>query len=372
MSILKILEIIVRSWKTIVRIVGGAMIIGLILAFVVSREYVSTARVLAPKETNLLSGISGLSSLVRSLPAGLRLGVPEDPYDFVAILRSRTILEAVVKQFGLVEVYDVPESSMEKATKHLREKTEIDWTEEGTLELRVWDEDAVRASEIANFYVELLNERNVQLRTQEARNTRMFIEKRIRQNQRDMFVAESLMQSYQEKKQMIVSLDPSAAGISTIAELYGAKTKKEVELEILAKSVGDRHPQYLQTKLELESFRSKIVSIPEIGVESLRLFRDVMIQQKIMEIVVPLYEQAKVNEQKNIPIAYVLDPAIPGERPERPKRILVVGIATFLGMIWCVVFISFREYFNAIRESSPGEWNRFSLIRQSLRLRSKT
>jgi uncharacterized protein involved in exopolysaccharide biosynthesis len=63
-----------------------------------------------------------------------------------------------------------------------------------------------------------------------------------------------------------------------------------------------------------------------------------------MELIVPLYEQAKITENKDVPVAYVLDPAKPGERPDRPKRIFVVGISLFLGIVAAAGTVIFQEY----------------------------
>lgn len=355
--IIYILEVVLRWRTTILFVMVASLLIGVLLAFLVSREYKSVVRVLPPKESSMLSGLSGLSSLVRNLPIGLsKFGSVEDPFDYVAILRSRTVLEALVREFDLIAVYGISDSSMEKTVKALKQNTEIDWTEEGTLELRVWDEGSRRAADIANSYVAHLNKRSYDLQTQEARNTRTFIEQRLNENRADLHKAEEKLREYQEKHGMIFSGEPTAGSLSAIGELYALKARKEIELSILEKTVGEANPQYKQILLEVQSIRSKISKFPEIGIESLRLLREVLIQQKIMEMVVPLYEQAKVNENKDVPVAYVLDPAIPGERPDRPKRLFIVGIATFLGIMVSLVLVTYREYETNLRVTNPEEW----------------
>lgn len=367
------LFLLLFNWrKIILGVTLVAMLLGLALAFIVKREYKSIARVLPPKESNILSGLSGLSGLVRSLPGGLgRIGKVEDPYDYVAILRSRTVMEEIINTFDLIRVYDISDNSMEKALKKLKNNSEIDWTEENTLEIRVWDVDANRAADIANYYVAMLNRRSYELQTREARNTRLFIEQRVLQNREELTKAEETLKQYQEKEKMIVPVDPSAAGMSSIAELYTLKVKKEIELGILSRTVGLDHPQYRQVQLELQTIIGKVSRFPEIGIESLRLYREIAIQQKILELLVPLYEQAKVNEHKDVPVAYILDPGVPGERPDRPKRIFVVGIATFLGLVLSVVILSYKEYASHLKTNAPEKWERVLSIRKALRLVKK-
>jgi uncharacterized protein involved in exopolysaccharide biosynthesis len=364
-QVLDFLLLLVK-WKKIIGItVGSSIIIGLILAFTVPRQYKSIARVLPPKQSNTLTGLPGISSLIRSLPGGLSAwGKSEDLYDFIALVRSNSIVEEIVKKFNLIQVYDISNNSMEDALKELKKNTEAEWTEENTLEIRVWDEDAQRAADIANYYVSMLNTRNYELQTQEARNTRMFLERRVQQNRDELTKAEKALQEYQEKEKMVVSMDPSSSGVASIADIYADKVKKEVALVIMKQTVGDHHPQYLQTKLELDALSMKIASLPSIGMSSLRLYREVVIQQKIQELLIPLYEQAKVNEHKDVPVAYALDAAVPGERPDRPKRLFILGIITFLGFVLALVIISWKEYSAHLQLNSPERWAQLQFLKR--------
>jgi len=371
--VLDLLLVLARWRKTLVIGILASMIVGIGLAFIVKREYKSVARVLPPKETNTLSGLAGLASLAKSLPGNLaRFGKNEDPYDFVAILRSRTILEDVIAKFDLIRVYDIPDASIEKAMKALVDNTEVDWTEENVLEIRVWDVDAQRAAAMANYYADLLNKRNFELLTQEARNNRVFIEQRLAQNREDLRMAEDSLQGYQERRGMVVPSDGSASGLSSFAELYAIRVKKEIEVGILRRTLGETHPQYMQAQLELSMISKELSRFPEIGIGSLRLLREVLIQQKIMEMMVPLYEQARINEHKDVPVAYLLDPAKPGERPDRPRRLVIVAIAVFLGIVVSSIVVVLREHVAHLRASSPEEYQKLLALGRIFRFRART
>jgi uncharacterized protein involved in exopolysaccharide biosynthesis len=67
--------------------------------------------------------------------------------------------------------------------------------------------------------------------------------------------------------------------------------------------------------------------------EAFRLYRNLLIQQKILEFLVPLYEQARIDEQKDVPVVLVLDKAVPAERKDRPKRSLIVAIASVIALL---------------------------------------
>ena len=87
----------------------------------------------------------------------------------------------------------------------------------------------------------------------------------------------------------------------------------------------------------------KVAKIPEAGLEAVRLYRDVAIQQKIVEFLVPMYEQARIDEQKDVPVILVLDKAVPPEKKARPKRFIIVVVWNIVGFILSVLFIFGRE-----------------------------
>lgn len=334
-NVKEIVQFLLR-WKKILLIFFAAFtVIGLIIAFIIDRQYKSVARVIPPKESNVLGSLSGVSSLMRSLPIGLgNLGKRgSEELEYIAITKSRTVIEEIINKYDLKRVYEISDSSMEKTIKAFQSNTEIDWTEENVLEIRVWDVDAKRAKDIANYYVDLLNRRSYELYTTEARYNRQFIEQRVDKNNVDLAAAEDKLRDYQKKSKTFIPAEIDASSMSGFGELVVLKTKKEIEAEFLKKTVGDQHPQYQQVVIELQVLDKKMGELPDIGIESFRLIREVLIQQKIMETIIPLYEQAKINEHKDIPAAYILDYAVEGERPDRPKRSAVVAISALVGLL---------------------------------------
>lgn len=362
-----IVLILLRRKILILSVIGISLIVGIILILIIPRQYKSVARVLPPKEANILNGLSGVASLARSLPGALsRFGKADDAYDYIALLKSRTVMEEVVHKFGLMRIYEISDSSMEKTIKQLQGNLEIDWTEENTLELRIWDYDKQRAADMANYFIAMLNKRNYELQTKEAKNTRQFIELRLKNNRDDLQHAERDFQEYQEKENIVIAADPSSNSLSSFAELYAMKVKKEMELKILLETVGQNNPSYIQSKIEYDIINSKVIKFPEVGVKSLQLYREVLIQQKIMELIMPLYEQARINENKDIPVAYLLDNAVPGERPDRPKRAFMLGISLFLGLVIAISIVSLKEYMKYMELHQEDQWSRVKEIKSEI------
>ena len=290
------------AWRRFIVInVLVATVAAVVVSFLLPRWYRATASILPPKEPDMFSALGNAGSLLRGLPSLSRrtLGGSGGTYNYFAILKSRGAMEAVIRKFDLMAEYGISDSSMEKAIKELSG--------------------------------------NVMFETKEAGNNREFIGKRLEGINADLREAEDSLQGYQERTgTLIVPEGEGMSGIGPIAELYGMKARKEVELAIARRMGTGDNPAVRQLVVEVGELEKKIGGIPGIGIESLRLYRNVAIQQKIIEFLVPLYEQAKINEQKDVPVLLVLDRAVPAERKAKPQRMLIVFLTFSLTVLVCV------------------------------------
>ncbi len=330
---------VIVHWKNfIVCNVLVVTIVAVAVSLLLPKWYKATASILPPKERDVFGAMGSASSILKGL-TGRGAGQGGNSYNFFAILKSRTAKEEVVRRFGLCDVYGIKDSSMEDAVKELTANTGFEVQEDDNITVDVLDKDPQRAAEMANYFVELLNTMSIDLGTREARNNREFIEKRVLTARQELHDAEDSLQRYQERSGIIIAPEESGAGISAIAELYGMKAKKEIELAIYRRSMSEDNPGVRQLEVELAELQKNLARFPEIGIGTLRLYRNVMIQQKILEFLVPMYEQAKVDQQKDVPVLLVLDKAVRAERKVKPQRTLIIFLCGTLSLFTCVLLV---------------------------------
>jgi tyrosine-protein kinase Etk/Wzc len=360
---------LVTKWrKLLVWFVLACTVLAGGFAAISPKWYKSTATVFPAEETSIFPGLEGLSGLTSVLGAGRALssltgrGTELDRY--MAILKSETALMKVIERFDLTKVYEITSYPREKTMKALLSNTEFEIADEGNLAITVYDKDPQRAADMANYFVEVLNEINSRMQATNAKANREFIEQRVEKCQNDLRAAEDTLKEFQQASGMIIVPDQSSSSISAVAELYATKARKEVEAGILQRTVGPENPLYRQTQVELEQISKKVSEIPALGIGSLRLYRDVAIQQKILEFILPLYEQAKMEEKRSTPTVIVLDHAQVAERKAKPK-ILLYALLAFVASIVLTVFIIFlREGVGRLRAVQP---ERFDQIWKTVR-----
>ena len=100
---------------------------------------------------------------------------------------------------------------MEKAIKELDGNVAFEEQTDDNITIEVYDKDPIRAANMANYFVELLNEVSIRLGTQEARSNREFIESRVIDTRHNLQQTEEALREYQEYSGMIINMEKTAS-----------------------------------------------------------------------------------------------------------------------------------------------------------------
>ncbi len=360
---------ILTKWKWfIIAYFFAIMLVITIALLLIPRWYKAEASVLPPANSNILSGLSGLSSMLQNvsplISRSTGLGSSSPTYTYLAILNSRSVMDSVIDKFDLVKVYNIGSYPMEKTEKELRGNTNFDIDENDAINITVLDKDANRAASIANYFVTLLNEIFVKVSVEEAHNNRLFVQQRYEKNLVDLRQAEDTLEYFQERYKVYDMPQQARAAITADADLEAQRMTAEVELGVMQQQFGEDAPQVKLKTLQIQELNDKLrdlqtgsgsdfnkdagvlpafKNVPELGIAYLRLYRDYEIQTKLLEFTLPMYEQAKIEEQKDTPAVLVLDKAIPPERATVPKRLFIEIIFAFVVLTSLIYFVHVLE-----------------------------
>ena len=349
---------VLYKWKRFLfinLIIAGLITTGLV--FLIPNEYKATATIMIPPDNQM--GLGGLSSLLGGkssiASAGSRLfGMASTSEDMLlGILNSRTAVTDVIKKYNLMKYYEIDDNNMDKVIKAFRGDFSTDPNEFGMIDFSIVNKDPKVSAEIANYLVTLVDSMNIEFSIQRAKNNRIFIEKRYLQNVADLKKAEDSLYKFQKKYGIVAVPEQLEVTVKAAAEIESALMKKEMESFFVLQGYGENSPQYQGIKSEIKLLKDKVQEIknspnlsatsnvlfpfkdmPNIAIQYLRTYREVEIQQSILEIVMPMYEQAKVEEQKSMPTIMLMDKATVPELKHSPKRSVII-----LGVLFLVLFI---------------------------------
>ncbi len=155
-SLLDLLLVVAENARLLI---FGPLLVGLAAlgyAFTIPPTFTAATRNLPPQQQQgaaamLASQLGALGGLAGA--AGLNIKNPADTY--VALIKSRTVADALIERFDLLTVYD--EKYRQEARKELEKLTTVTTGKDGLIKIEVDDKDPKRAADIANAYVQELS-----------------------------------------------------------------------------------------------------------------------------------------------------------------------------------------------------------------------
>lgn len=371
------------SWRKVLSIFTLAFtILAIIVALLLPNKYEGYASVLPSQKSALLTMMgTGMSSTVSNLAQkfGSLVGGNESQigsgFSYLAILNSREAMEKVVRKFNLIKVYSIKDSSMDQAIKELRGNSDFELDKFGAVVVKVYDKSSVRAAAMANYFVELLNNINGNLSSEDARNLRIVIQARYEKNLVDLRDAEDSMKVFQEKYGVFSLPEQAKASVEVGAVLESQMILAQVRLSMLRKQFGPDAPEIVTSEQQIEALKKKIADLrsgegltgngesgvflpfkefPSKAMHYLQIYTNLQLQTKLLEVIYPIYEQAKLEEARETPTVLVLDRAVPPEKKAYPLRALITLSGAFLGLFLSILFGVFAN--NGLKhENSTSE-----------------
>lgn len=373
-SSINTIKYLINNWKAIIFVPLGIAIIIAIYTLFIPNKYKSTANLLPSQRPSfgldLFSEKGGISSLANSVLGGNS----DETNRYVVLLTSYTTSKNIIDEFGLIDIYDV--SAAKDPTKAaidiLQDRSSFEGLEEGNFKISVLDEDPLRAKNIADYYIKLLNNLNAEIVSKDARLYREFLEKRYNKIISDLDSLQSEFTKFQEQHGVFELPEQVREYFNLVGLLTAQQLEAEIKLNVLSNSVNKSSEIYKSQLNEYQVISDKLNelyiddnpknlvlnfnNIAEIGSEYYDLFFQIELQFEIKKFLLPLYEQAKMEEVKSLPIVSVIDAPRIAILKSEPKRSLITISAGISSMILTILYliarfslISNRQYLSSLK-----------------------
>lgn len=343
----------------------SGILAALVVYFAMDPIFYSSATL---KTTSKSSGISSLMG-IEGVPdigelSGLGGGsTVKELALYETILMSRRCVEAAIVSFNILE--EEKFKYMFDAVKYFRQ-TVMQVTKDkvaGTLEVGIYDKDPAKAKDMVEFMVNQLNSINTELNVLNARNNREFIEGRYELAKQELSSKEDSLRDYQDRFGIAPDLQVQAA-VKAEIELESEIRSEEIKLEILKKILAPDESEIKIQNQKIEELSRQLSNIqnngddtdvltlkgkPEIVLNYLRLKRNVEIQNKILTTLIPLLEQARIEEKRETPSVLVLDPPAVPDKKVKPKRAITVLILMFITGVMTFLYFILKDKWRYVK-----------------------
>ena len=334
--------------------------IALASTFLIQNSYTATTKVLPPQQStsNAVSILGQLGSIGSSAGAALGLKNPNDVY--LAMLKSRSVAENIVKRFNLKEIYE--EKYVEDTIKKLGKQSRILAGKDGVIIIEVDDNDPARAANIANSYIDELDNLTMKLAVNEAGHRRLFFERQLTQTKENLIAAETAIEKFRSQTKIVAPEQQGSLTVSAAASVKAQIVAKEIQLQSISTYATDDNADLIRLKNEIQALKTQLGKFeendsitsgdvlvplkksPETSLKYVRLIRELKYQETLFELLAKQYELAKLDEAKNATLIQVLDKAIPPEKKSWPKRTIITLLAALIGQAISILLILIRNH----------------------------
>jgi capsule polysaccharide export protein KpsE/RkpR len=343
---------------------------------------------------SMLSPLNGAAGLLGSGVAGGLMNQKTPGGTAIGVLSSPTVEDDIINRFDLRRVYH--KKLYMDARKRLAENSIFDEDKKsGLISISVTDPDRYRARDMAQAYVEELNNLVNSLSTSSARRERMFLEERLKSIKDDLDTSSHALSQFSSRN---ATVDPQRQGEATVEEagrLQGQLIGYQSQLSGLKAMYSDDNVRVRQVRAEIDELQSQlrkmsglgenangtdlnadqvlpsVRQLPLLGYTYYDLSRQVTMQETLYETLTKQYELAKVQEAKEIPPIKVLDqPDVP-ERKSSPHRLTITLLGAMLSAFAGVVWIVTKKLWELADNSNPVKVL-FATLADSARRRNVT
>ena len=126
--------------------------------------------------------------------------------------------------------------------------------------------------------------------------------------------------------------------------------------------------QLRQAKNKLTDAELVLDKTPNTSLQYLDAVRNLKYQEALWEILVKQFEMSKMDEAKDFALIQILDKATPPEKKSKPKRSLIVIMATLVALFLAVIWAFVREATQRAKEQ-PEQAARLTELRSAFRFR---
>jgi tyrosine-protein kinase Etk/Wzc len=366
-SLLDLITVLAENARLVIGIplLSGMLVLG--MSFLMTPGFTATAQILSPQQQNtasaLLGSLGGLSGL-----AGGAIGLKNPADQWVGLLKSQTIADAMVTRFKLRERYKL-EYNFE-ARKVLSDLSRFAAGKDGLITIEVDDGDPQTAADMANAYIDELSKLSDHLAVSEAGQRRTFFEQQLRTAKERLIAAEIALKE-SGINTSIIKTSPEAA-VTALSQLQAQITAADIRLQVLRTRLTENSSDYQDAQRELTTLKRQLTQAEQKnstaghsqGTEYVTRFREFKYYETLYEMMARQYEIARADEAREGAVIQIVDKATVPEWKSRPKRALLAISATLLAAFMTILYVFGREIIRNM-QTDPLQAEKLQRLRRS-------
>ena len=329
-------------------------LITFIITSLMPKTYKASLTFIINKEENGL----GINNLLSNLPFKLGSGASSDADKYMALLGSRKIKDKLIKEFDLWNVYKV--DYIEQLYKSIAKDVEFIDNMDGTITINTYYKRyPEKAAQMCKMVYDELYNLALKLKKEKSTNYRIYMEENLKSVEQRLSILEDSLKLFQIKYKVINFEEQIKISFKVLGELEAQSLYYKIERDVLKTSVAGNNPKQKEINQRLLAIKKSIDDLhrsgekyliafdnmPNYGLSYFRLVRNITIQQELLKVLLPLVENAKIEEQKSTINIQIIDPPFVPQYKYKPKRLFYMVIVSLItGILMLLYFALMHAY----------------------------
>ncbi len=302
-----------KNRKVLVIITGVAFVVSVVVSLLLTPLYLSTAVVFPTASSNVSF------SEQRNVKAGsMDFGEEDQAEQLVQILSSSRIKDKIVAKYDLLKHYEIDpndENKNFKLNEEYNDHFSFTRTKFGSIQIDVLDKDPELAAKMANDIVDLIDTVKNEMIRERTRPAFEINIRKMKQLEKDKDYVINRLDSL--AKLGVVSTDVRSNLFQALVDSKSPEEKRDIKAQIEA------NMKFGSLFDALEHKRNEMI----INIETFKV----------------AYEQAESDANAQFNHKFVVEKAVVADKKEKPKRMIIVLVATLGGFVLGVFFLLIRD-----------------------------
>ncbi|HEN9576063.1 polysaccharide biosynthesis tyrosine autokinase [Acinetobacter baumannii] len=220
----------------------------------------------------------------------------------------------------------------------------------GVIGLSYLGQDPEHITQVLNNVLNVYHEQNIERKSLESKQTLAFLEKQLPELRKQLEDSEIKFNQFREKYRTVDVNAESELLLKQNIDLEKLKIElQQKQAELSAKYTND-HPLILQIDAQIAEINKKIgdlnnrlTQLPETQRLYLQLYRDVKVNTELYTSLLNSYQQLKIANAGEIGNVRIIDTAVEPVKPIKPKKLIVLALAIFMGGFIGVIIALLRN-----------------------------
>jgi tyrosine-protein kinase Etk/Wzc len=350
------------------------------------KEYSATVTFLPP------AGESGMSalSLMNLSAATLSLGGGASAEQVEVVFQSNATKRRIIDEFNLIKYFELEKSKnpFVLAAKRLKKYVILESVEKGGLgmtktvsySITCYNPSPDTAKMMADFTFAIVDSVICEISIDKAQRNRMFVERQIAFQNEKMDSLQTVFQAFQNTHKAYDVPEQAKLSLQAYADLKAAALLNELKIASIRNEFTGQTHEMSELKRNQRVYDAKLKEyetgespnvIPSLDRSSklfpeyAKMLRDIEVQNQLILLLTKEFEQARLQEARDVSPLIIVDPPFVPEYKARPGRLLVLITVVFVENMLLLGILAYFFYFRHILAKSDRFGALIKAIKQS-------